>query len=233
MAPEWGLRVWCSAARRSLFGSDGAPAVGLVSRVRSRQSAELLDRLAERIDDVHVGPAGLLVIAHRLMAINLITRRQLEIHVLRGTRLQPHGLGPDDWLRAQLLPADLQLGSPRLRHALECWTALNRYGGYAARPPAKGPTKYSPPRSSTSYARSAPNRELVRPFRAPRKESGHGRRLLGPVAISMTRSESLTIGLTLAGEPSRAVGRARPNRRPVKRGYSRPTQRYSSPRRGS
>jgi hypothetical protein len=39
--------------------------------------------------------------------------------------------------------ADIADDSPRLRYALECWTALNRTAtdtGYTARPPASKPT---------------------------------------------------------------------------------------------
>ena len=54
--------------------------------------------------------------------------------------------------------ADIAEDSPRLRYALECWTALNRAATrrwLAARPPARRRTNCSPRRLSTSCARSA------------------------------------------------------------------------------
>jgi AcrR family transcriptional regulator len=56
--------------------------------------------------------------------------------------------------------ADIAEDSPRLRHALECWTGLTaprHDAGCRARPTAKRRTSCSPPRSSTSYAPSAPD----------------------------------------------------------------------------
>ena len=55
--------------------------------------------------------------------------------------------------------ADIAEDSPRLRHALECWTgsiAPRHDAGCTAKPPARRHTNCSPPRLNTSSERSAP-----------------------------------------------------------------------------
>src|SRR3954449_5499196 len=72
--------------------------------------------------------------------------------------------------------ADIAEDSPRLRYALECWTALNRAdAGSTAKSPARRRTSCSPRRSSTSCAPSELHPRRTSAAASSRSDKGRGR----------------------------------------------------------